>query len=307
MTGVVLHDSMPVRAVPWVPSGRAGSVFGSRVTCPTSSASPPARDRGSDACRLTGLVPVPSTPSSWPARIYLGALDQQLLGSGGTDLHVLYSVRDVGAYPLMSRRDILPHDPGGFAQCGWHFLLLWFWFLGCVRSHPSRSRATRPSAMQISLCARSTLGACPLRSDRTASCWRPTSVAARLGLQLRCFRCASTKSASRRLTGPVGFVFICASPSVFSRAADGLLCRSPVRTDRLLCLRSLPSSTMHVGVPEPSSGRFARRFFDFSCLFAFSLRSAYPSATLNRSWHFSSRWCCRSRFRSPTRRRVSEV
>ena len=152
MTGVVLHDSMPVRAVPWVPSGRAGSVFGSRVTCPTSSASPPARDRGSDACRLTGLVPVPSTPSSWPARIYLGALDQQLLGSGGTDLHVLYSVRDVGAYPLMSRRDILPHDPRRVRAMRLALLapLVLVPGLRPVASIPITSDT--PSAMQISLC-----------------------------------------------------------------------------------------------------------------------------------------------------------
>ena len=70
-----------------------------------------------------------------------------------------------------------------------------------------------PMALQSS-CARSMFGLCPLKSARNASSGRPASVAARLGPQPSRFSCACTRSASRRLAGPVGFLFIRVFPSV---------------------------------------------------------------------------------------------
>ena len=64
-----------------------------------------------------------------------------------------------------------------------------------------------PIAVQSS-CARSMFGLCPFSSDRIAFSGRPASRAARLVPQPRCFSCACTSSASWRLAGPVGFLFI---------------------------------------------------------------------------------------------------
>ena len=89
-----------------------------------------------------------------------------------------------------------------------------------------------PRALQTS-CARSMFGLCPLRRDRNASCGRPASVAARFVLQPRCFSCASTSSASRRLTGPVGFVLIAVFTSVLSSAVCDWAWRCPCVPARL--------------------------------------------------------------------------
>ena len=77
-----------------------------------------------------------------------------------------------------------------------------------------------PTALQRS-CARSMLGLCPLKSARNASSGRPASVAARLGPQPSRFSCAFIRSASRRLAGPVGSLFIRASPSVLDVVVAG--------------------------------------------------------------------------------------
>ena len=89
--------------------------------------------------------------------------------------------------------------------------------------------------MQTS-CARSMFGLCPLRSDRNASCGRPASVAARFVLQPRCFNCASTSSASRRLTGPLGFVLIAVLTWVLDSAVRDWAWRRPCVPARL-CFR----------------------------------------------------------------------
>ena len=77
-----------------------------------------------------------------------------------------------------------------------------------------------PMALQISS-ARLMFGLWPLKSARNASSGRPASVAARLGPQPSRFSCACTRSASRRLAGPVGFLFIRVFPSVLDVVVVG--------------------------------------------------------------------------------------
>ena len=77
-----------------------------------------------------------------------------------------------------------------------------------------------PMAVQSS-CARSRFGLWPLKSARNASSGRPASVAARLGPQPSRFSCACTRSASRRLAGPVGFLFIRVFPLVLDVPVAG--------------------------------------------------------------------------------------
>ena len=63
----------------------------------------------------------------------------------------------------------------------------------------------------------------PVPSEERSECafWKTRSVAARLGPQPSRFSCACTRSASRRLAGPVGFLFIRVFPSVLDVVVVG--------------------------------------------------------------------------------------
>ena len=181
----------------------------------------------------------PVAASSRAAWIHVGATPDELYsGHGnphGSVVHVLYSAVDVVVHPLTPRRVVVFHGlrrvrvvPTSVAP----------------RSVPVRGPLAGvsipiaieiPRALQTS-CARSMFGLCPLRSDRNASCGRPASVAARFVLQPRCFNCASTSSASRRLTGPVGFVLIAVFTSVLGIAVRHRAWRRPSVPARL-CFR----------------------------------------------------------------------
>ena len=100
-------------------------------------------------------------------------------------------------------------------------LLLPFRFLDRWCRLPTPIVNAIPMALQSSSSARSMFGLCPLKSARNASSGRPVSVAARLGPQPSRFSCACTRSASRRLAGPVGFLFIRVFPSVLDVVVVG--------------------------------------------------------------------------------------
>ena len=159
--------------------------------------------------------------SSAPAWIHVGATPDELhAGHGSTDgsvVHLLYRAAHVAVDPLMPHRVVVLH---GLRRVD---VVPTSAFARSVPVRGSLSGVSIPIAIEIpralqSSCARSMFGLCPLRSDRNASCGRPASVAARFVLQPRCSSCASTKSASRRLTGPVGLLLIGVFTSVLGSA-----------------------------------------------------------------------------------------
>ena len=127
--------------------------------------------------------------------------------TNGSVAHVLYCAATAAADPVMPRRGVVFQ---GLCQLDV--------FLASAVARPvpvsgSSVRVPTPIVIPIprdlqSSCARSMLGLCPLRSDRNASSGRPASLAARLVPQPRCFSWVSTSSASWRLAGPAGFLFI---------------------------------------------------------------------------------------------------
>ena len=128
-----------------------------------------------------------------------------------------------------------------------------------------------PMAVQSS-CARSMFGLWPLKSARNASSGRPASVAARLGPQPSRFSCACTRSASRRLAGPVGFLFIRVFPLVLdvpvagwavARRSHGPAQYHPVPPS-IPCIGSTPAvwnCRRPSSARPPFSGVAPRRFF----------------------------------------------
>ena len=159
--------------------------------------------------------------SSRPAWIPVGVAPVGLhLGPGNTHgsvEHVLYSAVDVVVHPLTPRRVVVFHGLRRVRVVSTSAVPRSVPVRGSLAGVSIPIAIEIPRALQTS-CARSMFGLCPLRSDRNASCGRPASVAARFVLQPRCFSCASTSSASRRLTGPVGFVLIAVFTSVLGSA-----------------------------------------------------------------------------------------
>ena len=156
-------------------------------------------------------------------------------GPGHTDgsvAHVLYCAATAAADPVMPHRGVVFQGP-----CQLDVLPA----PAVARSVPVSGSSVRvpipiviaiPRDLQTS-CARSMLGLCPLRSDRNASSGRPTLLAARLVPQPRCFSCACTSSASLRLAGPAGFLFIRVFTSVLHVAVFG--CATDPRIALVLC------------------------------------------------------------------------
>ena len=125
----------------------------------------------------------------------------------GRVAHVLYCAATAAADPVMRRRGVVLQ---GLCQLD---VFPASAVARSVRVSGSSMRVPMPIVIAIprdlqSSCARSMLGLCPLRSDRNAFSGRPAALAARLLPQPRCFSCACTSSASRRLAGPAGFLFI---------------------------------------------------------------------------------------------------
>ena len=191
--------------------------------------------------------------SSRPACIPVGVAPDELhLGPGNTNgsvAHVLYCAADAAVDPLMRRRVVVFH---GLCQ------LALFPASAVARSVPVSGSSVRvstpPRALQSS-CARSMFGLCPLKSDRNASSGRLASVAARLVPQPRCFSCACTRLASRRLAGPAGFRFIRVFTSVLHVGVLGWGYRPSNRIAPVLML--LPSS-LWLG-PQPAVWNAAGR------------------------------------------------
>ena len=168
--------------------------------------------------------------ASRPAWIHAGATPDELHASHGNThgmvVHVLYSAVDVVVHLLTPRRVVVFH---GLRRVR---VVPMSTVPPSVPLRGSFAGVSIPIAIEIprdlqTSCARSMFGLCPLRSDRNASCGRPASVAARFVLHPRCFSCASTSSASRRLTGPVGFVLIAVFTSVLGSAVCDWVWRRP--------------------------------------------------------------------------------
>ena len=127
--------------------------------------------------------------------------------TNGSVAHVLYCAATAAADPVMPRPAVAFQGLCQFDV---------FPASAVARSVPVSGSSVRvPTPIVIAIprdlhssCARSMLGLCPLKSDRNAFSGRPASLAARLVPQPRCFSCACTSSASRRLEGPAVFLFI---------------------------------------------------------------------------------------------------